>query len=109
MWVFCARSLFCVVVLGVLSSLAITLRRKRELAALLCVVAVCALCLFHTVPWVSLQFDVTFPGNSHLLNGCQNLKLIFENTVKLVLSGNSRRQKLVFKTDYRLMQVKSIA
>ena len=34
---------------------------------------------------------------------------LFENTVKPVLSGHSkRRQKLVFKTDYRLMQVKSI-
>ena len=30
-------------------------------------------------------------------------------TVKPVLSGHSKRQKLVFKTDYRLMQVKSIA
>ena len=31
-------------------------------------------------------------------------------TVKAVLSGHSkRRPKLVFKTDYRLMQVKSIA
>ena len=31
-------------------------------------------------------------------------------TVKPVLSGHSkRRPKLVFKTDYRLMQVKSIA
>ena len=32
------------------------------------------------------------------------------NTVKLVLSGHTkRRPKLVFKTDYHLMQVKSIA
>ena len=32
------------------------------------------------------------------------------NTVKPVLSGHSKRtQKLVFNTDYRLMQVKSIA
>ena len=30
-------------------------------------------------------------------------------TVKPVLSGQSKAQKLVFKTDYRLMQVKSIA
>ena len=34
----------------------------------------------------------------------------FDITVKPVLSGHSkRRPKLVFKTDYRLMQVKSIA
>ena len=34
----------------------------------------------------------------------------FKNgTVKPVLSGHSKRSKLVFKTDYRLMQVKSIA
>ena len=32
------------------------------------------------------------------------------NTVKPVLSGHTkRRPKLVFKTDYRLMQIKSIA
>ena len=30
-------------------------------------------------------------------------------TVKRVLSGHSKRRKLIFKTDYRLMQVKSIA
>ena len=36
--------------------------------------------------------------------------LYFSHTVKPVLSGHSkRRQKLVFKTDYGLMQVKSIA
>ena len=34
----------------------------------------------------------------------------FSDTVELVLSGHSKKdQKLVFKTDYRLMQVKSIA
>ena len=50
---FCVGSLLCGVVLGVLSSLATILLRKRELVALLnCVVAVCALCLFLTVPWV---------------------------------------------------------
>ena len=33
-----------------------------------------------------------------------------ETTVKPVLSGHSiRRPKMVFKTDYRLLQVKSIA
>ena len=32
------------------------------------------------------------------------------NTVKPILSGHSkRRQKLIFKTDYHLLQVKSIA
>ena len=35
---------------------------------------------------------------------------VHEITVEPVLSGHSKRtQKLVFKTDYRLMQVKSIA
>ena len=38
---------------------------------------------------------------------CLVLALLF-NTIKPVLSGHSkRRQALVFKTDYRLMQVKS--
>ena len=31
------------------------------------------------------------------------------NTVKPVLSGHSKKAIIVFKTDYRLMQVKSIA
>ena len=30
---------------------------KRELVALLCVVHVCVLCLFLTVPWIGLQSD----------------------------------------------------
>ena len=34
---------------------------------------------------------------------------IHVTTVKPVLSSHSKRPKLVFKTDYRLMQVKSIA
>ena len=38
------------------------------------------------------------------------LTLVSMNTVKPVLSGYSKKeQKLFFKTDYRLMQVKSIA
>ena len=38
------------------------------------------------------------------------VSVIFVSTEKTVLSGHSkRRQKLIFKTDYRLMQVKSIA
>ena len=36
-----------------------------------------------------------------------NKNLVY--TVKLVLNGHSKRRKLVFKTDYRLMQVKSIS
>ena len=43
---------------------------------------------------------------------CQKILGIkeFSSTVKPVLSGHSkRRPKLIFKTDYRLMQVKSIA
>ena len=43
----------------------------------------------------------------NLKNDSRTVKLI---TVKPVLSGHSKRiTKLVFKTDYRLMQVKSIA
>ena len=42
------------VILGVLSNLATILPRKRELVALLCHVAVCALCLFFKVPRVGL-------------------------------------------------------
>ena len=48
---------------------------------------------------------------SYDLYFCITLKIIFlSNTVNPVLSGHSkRRPKLGFKTDYRLMQVKSIA
>ena len=35
--------------------------------------------------------------------------LMMSITVKPVLSGHSKDQKLVFKNNYRLMQVKSIA
>ena len=53
---------------------------------------------------------VEFLGNSHLLT-CQCVRIIANNdTVKPVISGHSkRRPKLGFKTDFRLMQVKSIA
>ena len=49
-------SLFCRVILGVLSVLAIAIimLRKRELVALLCFVAVYVLGLFLTITWVSL-------------------------------------------------------
>ena len=45
---------FCDVILGALLSLAIILLRKRA-GLFNCVVAVCVLCLFLTVPWVGLQ------------------------------------------------------
>ena len=45
-----------------------------------------------------------------LASADQDLHYSQDNTVDSVLSGHSeRRQKLVFKTDYSLMQVKSIA
>ena len=44
-WVFSVRSLFFGVVIGVLSSFVLILLRKRMLVVLLCVVAVCVLCL----------------------------------------------------------------
>ena len=56
-----------------LSSFAITLKRKRKLAALLllsyiCIVTINVLWHFLTVPWVVLQYViVVFPDNSHLL------------------------------------------
>ena len=57
----------------VLSSFAIILTRKRELAALLllsfgCLVTVNVLYLFLMVPWVGLQYViVVFPDHTHLL------------------------------------------
>ena len=35
-----------------------------------CVVAVCDLCLFLTVPWVGMQsVIVAFPGHTHIFSG----------------------------------------
>ena len=66
-WGFCVGSLFCCVVLGALSSLAIILLRARELVALCCG----CLCLFLMVQWVGLQsvIIVAFPGHTHFLSG----------------------------------------
>ena len=68
---FCVWSLFCYALLGVLSTLAILLTRKKELFALLylfssCLVTVSVLLLFLTVPWFGLQcVNVVFPGHIH--------------------------------------------
>ena len=54
----------CDVVLGDLSSLAIILLRKRELA-------VCIMCLFLAVPWVGLRtVIVVFSGDTWFLQSC---------------------------------------
>ena len=66
-------SLFCYALLGVLSSFAIILKRKRKLVALLllsyrCIVTINVLWLFLMVPWVDLQcVIVVFPDHTHLL------------------------------------------
>ena len=64
-------SLFWYALLCILSSFAITLKRKRELVALLlsyrCLVTVNVLWLFLTVQWVGLQcVIVVFPDHTHL-------------------------------------------
>ena len=66
--------LFCCALLCVLSSFAITLKRKRELVALLllsygCIVSVNVLLLFLTIMWVGLWcVIVLFPDHTHFLN-----------------------------------------
>ena len=65
--------LFCYALLCVHSSLAIILKRKRKLVALLllsyrCIVTINVLWLFLTEPWVGLQcVIVVFPDHTHLL------------------------------------------
>ena len=65
--------MFCCSVICVLSSFAISLMGKRELVAFLCLsswclVAVSALWLFLTLPWVGLQcVVVVFPIHTHAL------------------------------------------
>ena len=79
-------TLFYYALLCVLSSFAITLKRKRELVDLLslsygCHDTVNVLWLFLTVPWVRLQcVIVVFPDYTHLLFGGQNLVSIVEVT-----------------------------
>ena len=67
------RSLFWYALLYVLSSFAIILTRKRELAALIllsfgCLFTVNVLYLSLTVSWIGLQFVImVFPDHTHLL------------------------------------------
>ena len=57
---------------------------------------------------ITLQKEISVPLKEPAYACLLRLNIV--DTVKPVLSGHSkRRQKLVFKTDYRLMQVKSIA
>ena len=67
-------SLFCNVLLCVLSSFVNILTRKRERAVYIAfivflnIVTVDVLCLFLTVPWIGLQcVIVVFPDHIHLL------------------------------------------
>ena len=66
-------SLFWYALLCVLSSFAIILKRKRELAALLllsygCLVTVIVLRLFLAMPWFGLQYVIVeIPDHTHLL------------------------------------------
>ena len=65
--------LFCFALLSVHSSLAIILKRKKKLVALLllsyrCIVTINVLWLFLAVPLVGLQcVIVVFPNHTHLL------------------------------------------
>ena len=66
-------SFFCYALLCVLFSIAIILKRKRKLVALLilyyrCIVTINVLRFFLTVPWVGLLYViVVFPVHTHLL------------------------------------------
>ena len=65
--------LFCYALLCVHSRVAIILKKKRKLVALMllscgCVVAINVLWLFLTVPWVGMQcVIVVLPDHTHLL------------------------------------------
>ena len=78
-------SLFCCALLCALSSFAIILKRKRELAALLllsyrCLVTVNVLWLGLTKPWVSLHcVIVVFRDHSHLIFGKGNFYMALFN------------------------------
>ena len=67
-------TLFWYALLSVLSSFAITLKRKRGLVALLlfsfsCLVTVNVLWIFLAVPWVGQQCVIgVFPDHTHLLS-----------------------------------------
>ena len=92
-------SLFCYALLFVHSSLAIILKRKRNLVALILlsyrfIVTIKVLWLFLTVPWVGLHYvSVVFPGHINLhfyiighvvlhyslvwTNSCRSMSFIF--------------------------------
>ena len=67
----CNCSMFCCALPCVLSNFAIILMRNRELVALLSLSAWCLVIvvwLFHTMPWVCLQFVIVVsPDHTHLL------------------------------------------
>ena len=77
-------SLFCCALLCVLSSFAIILKRKRELAALLllsygCLVTVNVLWVFLRVLWVGLRcVIVVFPDHTHLHFACRRMLVAME-------------------------------
>ena len=73
---------FWYALLSDLSSFAIILTRKRELAVMLllsCLVNVSVLWLFLTVPWVGLQCVlVVFPDHTHLRFGTRGIPSMFK-------------------------------
>ena len=85
-------SLFCYTLLCIHSSLAIVLKRKRKLAALLllsnrCIGTVNSLWLFLTVPWVGLEWViVVFPDQTYLTfkDQCKNGTLNILGSIRIL-------------------------
>ena len=80
-WGFCVEFLFCGVILGVLSSLAITLLRKREQVALMLWLLV--ICLQSVI--------VAFPGHTH-----------FDSFFHLFLTVKYRHPAAFFNANVRM-------
>ena len=87
--------LFCYALLGVHSSFAIIMKRKRKLVALLllsyrCIVTINVLWFFLTVPWVGLQcVIVVFPDHTHLLFGvCKYVILRHICTARIIITSD---------------------
>ena len=82
-------SMFCCVLLCVLSSFSIILMVNRELVTLLCLsswclVIVIVLWLFLTVPWVDLQcVIVVFSEHTHLLFSTVRVKPLFFSLISV--------------------------
>ena len=96
---FCNCSIFCCVLICVHSSFATISIGKRDLVALLCLSSWCLMIvvwLFHTMPWVCLQFViVVFPDHTRLLFLTDPFAKVFYSLLILLYNYNTRSYNFI--------------